>query len=1216
MHSEMAASKAMATSKQNRQAWYAPILALAAGLRCACTKRGSFNGYASAISMMLLFASTVHAQKYLGTLSGEVADTTRARIVGATVTATDVATKFSTKVVSNNSGSYSISFLTPDTYDITVEKSGFRTETRVGVVLSAGGDVRTDFTLNVGSPSQTVTVNATGEFLDTATADLAATFSTKQVTDLPSVDRNPFMVAALAAGAYDNAYMVGKASGSLAPSGGGATAINGNGVGDFGGGGRTRVTIDGVPDDPSERIGGSGGNNYTGLTPSPEAVQEVKVQTVVFDAEFGRGGGTEINTVLRSGTNTYHGALYYEFRNTYLNSNLYERAANQDGAVNPAAPTHRPNGTWNQPGFVLDGPVRIPHIYNGHDKTFFMFAYERFQQRQYNGNGAVDLVPTAAQDGGDFSALCPGGFDSNGVCNSGGIQIYDPLTLDASNNRTPFPNNLIPASRVSPVGKALLKLYPAPNANQSPTVNYLSIYPLTPVRYYSITTRVDQSINADNKFSATFYTQILNQINPNQGFPTKIGPSGSEALVHRDNHGGSLDYISTLPHGFMLDARAGVINHPFGVVYAGSPYDLSTLGISSAGMAYQTFPGVSFSDSYTGLQAGAGSQTSGDTFGSGSAILSTVIGKHDLHFGFQGELTRYYAQSPFSGLGNFNFDRRFTQKNSVNTAVGADPFSGNALASLLLGYPSGGSYGNQVSVAIQQIYQAYFIEDNWRVSPNLTFNLGLRWDYEAPYTERHNQLNTGFCTTCTNPLQASVSGLTLRGGLQFASSSNRGYYRSEYGRFQPRFGVSYQLPERTRTVVHTGVGLFYVNSLEGPLTQGFSATTNYVATNDNTHPATSFASPFPSGVNPPTGSSLGLATQIGQGITFPAPNYVNPRILQWTLSTQTELPGNMVLQLAYAGNRTWDWEVSKNINALPAQYYNQGPAGITYLQTPVPNPMAGQIPTNGTLNGATIQRQFLLLPFPEFGGVTESFIPSGGALYNALQVTVNKRMSHHLNVLGTFSWSKMMDSAQYLNAQDPAPIRYEDSLPNLRGNLAVIYQLPAFSNSPAFVRSIIGGWQANGILRAYNGYLLNNPGGMTKLSNPRLAHPTYSRFFNTCYLNAAGAMVMTTNNAPGCDSASSTPAFQQHYAFTLSDTGPVMTGVRQRVHPDTDVSLFKVFKIHERATFEIRGEFFNVLNTPNFGSPGGSPGSSSYGVVTRNQLNDPRLGQLTARFNF
>ena len=1176
--------------------------------------------------LLILGALPLHAQRYLGSLTGNVSDGTGAKVVGATITATDVTTKFSTKSVSNSAGDYSIPFLTPDTYNVTITAAGFRTESRTGVVLTAGSDFRADFTLSVGGQYETVTVTAGNPIIDTESASIGTTFTEQQVHDLPSMGRVPAMVASLAAGAYDSAYIGGKTDSTLVPWGGGPTATSGNGVGGF-----TRPMIDGVPDDALERSGTGQGGPYTAFTPSPESIQEVKIQTALYDAEYGHGSGTVINQVLRSGTNEFHGAAYFVFRNTYLDANVYERVTNQNGAITPASPTRRLNGTWNQPGFVFDGPVRIPHLYDGRDKTHFMVAYEHIGLRGVQGNsggaGATNFVPTAAMATGDFSALCTGGFDVNGVCVAGGgVQIYDPLTLDASNNRTPFANNKIPSGRFSPTGIALLKLYPAPNTNQSATVNYISNQITIPEGYYSLITRIDHSINDNNKWSAVFDNQQLGQHIPNLGYPTSIGPSGQ--VVLRNNHGGSVDYVSILPHGYVLDARVGVNYHPFGLYNNGSSYDLSSLGISTTGIAYQTFPGTGFSDSYTGLQSASSSQASDDTYITSAAVVSKTIGKHNLRFGFEGELHRYNAQNPFSGLTSFSYDRRFTQKNSINTNVGADAASGNPIASELLGYPSSGGYQIYPAFAIAQTYQAYFAQDEWRASKKLTFNLGLRWEYEPPYIERHNRLATGFCTTCTNPLQVSVSGLKLNGGLQFASSSNRQYYKSQHNEFQPRFGVSYQL--NPRTVLHSGAGLIYINALEAANGPGFSAVTGYTATTDNTHPFTSLANPFPGGVTPPTGSSLGLSTQIGQAINFLAPGHTNPGILQWTASAQTQLPLNMVLQVAYAGNKTWNWGINNNINGLPANYYNQGAAGNTYLNTKVANPMAGLIPANGNLNGATILNSLINLPYPEFGTVTAIDIPAGEALYNAAQVTLNKRMGHNLDVHGTFTWQKMLTSFQYLNQTDATPEHYEDGNPTLMGNLAVIYELPRFSSTPRYVREALGGWQLNAILRAYNGALFGTPGSATiQLSDPAknissgsivATGNTRGNYFNTCYKNAAGVNQVTGRDVgptiPGCVSDASVAAYQLTLPNTLNTLRPRMESIRTQVHPLADASLFKKFQIHESVTFEIRGEFFNVLNTPNFGGPGTSPGSNTYGIVTKNEANDARIGQLTARINF
>jgi hypothetical protein len=1181
---------------------------------------------AGALILLLSLVSTypLHAQQYLGTLTGEVTDASGAKIANVDVSATDVTTHFTTTTKTNGAGEYSIPFLTPDTYELKVEVSGFRPETKTGLVLTAGGNTRTDFSLQVGAVGEKVVVTADLELLDTASSNLGTTMSTKEVTDLPNIGRNPFVLSTLAAGVTTGAYMQSKASGFTNPFSGTAVQIIANGSS-----GHNRLTLDGIPDDPAERLSGA---SYTGFVPSPEAVQEVKTQTALYDAQYGHGNGTVLNTVLRAGSNNYHGSAYYVFRNTYLDANTYERVPTQSAAVNP---THRVNDQWTQPGGVIDGPLTIPHIYNGRDKTFFMAAYEYVQLHQpvpFSG-----LVPTTAQVAGDFSGLC-----SNfvaGVCAPGaGVQLYDPTTADASGNRTPFLNNNI-KSKINPAGAALASYYPAPNSTLSPTVNYISNVTSSPNKYWSFVTRVDHSISDRNKLNATFFKAVLHQIQPTEGFPKLVAPTGVGYTVYRNNIGGSLDDVIVISPTLVVDARIGVIYHPFGLVYPGSTFDLSTLNISGSGLPFQSFPGVFACDActspggasgtspgttspYTGLAAGNTGQISEDTLGSTSVLVSKTFSKHSLRVGFEGNLSRYNVQNPQSGVGTFNFNRQFTQKNSVSTTVGSDASSGNPFASLLLGYPSSGSYGNQIAYALQQLYYGIYVQDDWRIRRNLTINAGLRWDYETPFTERHNRQNTGFCTTCTNPLQGSVTGLTLNGGLQFASSSNRYAYPTDTNNFQPRFGAEYQL--NSNVVLRGGFGIIYFNTLESPLGQGYSSTTGYVATLDNTHPSTSLTNPFPNGINLPTGSSLGLATQVGQGVTFADQNHTQPKIMQYSVSVQTQLPANTVLQIAYVGNKASQLEINKNIDALPPQYYNQGAAGVTFLQTQVPNPMAGLLP-GSSLNSATVQRQFLLSPFPEFTSVTDNFASKGSVLYNSLQTSVVKRLSRGLSVQGNFTWSKIMDQNIYLNAQDSlnSPFRYQDPNPNLVGNLVGIYQFSSLSGKPAYERLTVGGWQINGVLRAQNGNLVATPGAsttsggnVTPLSSPRLGNAAYGRYFNTCYENAAGALVMTTPTAPACDSTSSIPAFQQHLAFTLNNIGPYMNDVRQRVHPLFDFTLFKQFQLHESLNFEIRGEFFNILNTPNFGGPNTSLGSASYGIVTLTQANDPRLTQLTGRFNF
>jgi hypothetical protein len=625
-------------------------------------------------------------------------------------------------------------------------------------------------------------------------------------------------------------------------------------------------------------------------------------------------------------------------------------------------------------------------------------------------------------------------------------------------------------------------------------------------------------------------------------------------------------------------------------------------------------------------------------------VAKTLPRGHPLRVGFEGNLSRYNVQNPQSGIGVFNFNRQFTQQNSsgasgvncpaASCAVGGDPASGNAIAALLLGYASSGTYGNTIAYAMQQKYVAFYVQDDWRFNSKLTVNLGLRWDYESPFTERYNRLNAGFCTTCANP---ALTGISVKGGLTFVNTSaspGRFAAPQTYSNFQPRFGLAYQITPKI--VARGGFGLIYFNTQDSPLSQGYSNSTSYVATTNSVLPSNSLSNPWPTGVNLPTGNTLGLATQLGQGVTYPDPNSVQPKIWQWSTSLQIQLPSRVALQIAYVGDKVSQLPINKQVDGLPASFMGTSAiplssAQIATLNASVANPMVGQLP-GSSLNGATVQQYLLDVPYPEFTSVTDNYLSVGEQLYNALQITIHKQLSHHFELQGDVTYSKVMDRTAFLNPQDAAPFRFQDNQPNIYSNVWGTYYFPELKSKPAYERLPLGGWKLQGVLRMADGTLIANPGSTggsqygtsttyTQLRKPKTATRSYTRYFNTCWANSAGVLQYTTVSGtgavvPGCDSTNGNlPAFQATPSFTLNSIGPYMN-LRQLVHPLMDASLFKQFQIRESVSFEIRGEFFNVLNTPNFGGPGTGPGSATYGLVTQTQANDPRLTQLTARINF
>lgn len=1183
------------------------------------------------LALTVLSALPAKAQQYLGNISGTVTDSTGAKVPNAEITVTNTDTKFTTKGKSNGSGAYSIPFLPPGTYTVTFAAPSFKGETEGGVVLTVGASKEVDFVANSGAATDTVNVVAENALLDTATADIATTLSTQEVQDIPNIGRNPYVMATLAAGVINGGsggYFEGHASQYTNPFSGVAVQLITNGIS-----GHNRLTLNGIPNDPAERLSG---DSYTGFVPSPEAVEEVKVSSSVFDAQVGHGDGTVTNVVVRNGTNKYHGAAYYAFQNTYLNANLYQNNANGQ---------KRGNDQLDQTGFVFDGPVTIPKLYNGHDKTFFLVAFERYQSHAVQNY--TTRIPTQAELGGDFSILCAS-FDTTGFCTNG-TQLYQPNSAidPVTKNRTQFfaYNNI--SSQLNQTGVALSKYLPTANipgalysqTNYSSTQNgYESVYP-------SFVVRIDQAVGVKDKLNAIYFQAGLAQVFPMQGFTKGQPPSGNGYNVYRRTKGGALDEQHIFSPSLVLDSRFGLEFHPFGLHYPGeSGVNLAGLGISGT-FPKSSFPGTSLGDGYPSLASGAGGQISTDTTGQIDEILTKSIGRHTVKAGVEYSVKRYNIHSPQDGFGAFSFDRRFTQLNSINYSAGSGPagtFSGDSFADELLGYPSSGSYGINASYALEQIYAAGYAQDSWRATGKVTVSYGVRYDFENPITERFNKQISGFCFTCSSPLQGQVTGLTLNGGLQYATPGNRYAYPRYWKGVQPRLGINYQLTPTT--VLRAGFGTIFLNTLYSPIGTGYTQSTSYQAyLGGQSAPIGSISNPFPNGVQLPTGNGAGLSTALGQGVTFIDPNHVPPRSAQYTFNVEQQLPGKLSVQVNYVGSKATRLEVSHNLDLLPAQYYNQGPAGITYINTTLPNPMAGLIPTNSTLNNPTILRYYLLQPYPQFSSVTEDYSSIGSANYNALQIQVSHPMSHHISIQGNFTWDKLMTHQGYLDNY-AAVLGHldsvEDGSPTMFGNIFGTIELPKFAKSNIVEREALGGWKLNSVVRMTNGALIGAPGSVDIIGNYHQPGANLFRMFNTCYNSytinyttnsVSYAPVPTkfvngTSQVIACDAQSPNPAFQSRIPYSVQTNSPVLNIRDIGYHPLVDMSLFKQFAIREGMTFEIRGEFFNVFNTTEFGGPGGlgsSDAGNAAGAITPQypngqlyQNNDARIGQLTARFNF
>ncbi|HEX4947807.1 MAG TPA: TonB-dependent receptor [Blastocatellia bacterium] len=1129
-----------------------------------------------------LFAAVVWAQENRATIVGTITDPQGGVIPNATIKATNTETNTTTTTTSNESGLYTLPFLPVGKYQISVTATGLKTSLRDNLDLRVGDRIQLDFKMEVGAVSETVTISSSAPLLETATASRGQVIDEEKVRDLPLLGRNPFLLAALASG-----VQITSSQGSISfrPfDNGGMDNISING-------GRSRSNeflIDGQPNTTTE----NNGIGALAFVPSPDAVQEFKVQSNTYDAQFGRTGGGTINVSLKSGTNKFHGSLFHFFRNDILNANSFQ---------NNAARAPRTAFRWNQPGVVFDGPVWIPGLYNGRDKTFFMFSWEKIISSL--PSPVVRTVPTLEQRNGDFSKT----VQSNGQP----ILIYDPLTTTCVGNtctRTPFLNNVIPASRIDPVAKKLLDYFPLPNqpGNAQGAQNFFNSPNARTDEYDQFSSRIDHNLSEKHKLSGRFLRNNRHELRGLAGYKREASPFFAHS---RKNFGGGMDVTSTLSPTLVSNFKINFIRHEFTIDQYGDNFDITNLGFPTTlknQLARQFFPGITMAeyDSMGGLGFGNGSTYTFSDSSSFSETLNKTVGNHSLKFGGEVRFLRDNYIAPTSSFGTFNFNRGFTQRNPL----AGDAASGNSFASLLLGYPASASVPINATFAFQHLYYGTFFQDDWRVSRKLTLNLGLRWDYESPTSERFNQLNAGFDKTSPSPLQAP--GLQLKGGLLFVSEDNRLPYKRDLNNFGPRVGVAYQLNDKT--VLRGGYGMSYLPAFDPGTRLGFSVSTDYVASTDgNLKPANTLSNPYPNGLIRPSGSALGLRTLIGQGFTFYDTDVKIPKNHQFSFGVQRELPWKMMLDVSYIGSRTRNLITSRSINEVSATDLAQGAA---YLNAQVPNPMAGLIPSNAALNGATIVRSQLLRPFPQFTGLTQDRMTIGRAWYNSAQVRLEKRLSNGLHYLFSYTFSKNMEAVGYLNAQDPlgqlASVVTADHAPH-RMMISGGYDLPLFQNSGAMLRGIAGGWKLNVIGTFQSGLPVGTPGGVFLIGDPRLpeGQQTWTRWFNTCTLTTTGAR-------QNCASATETPVFQIQPAFTLRSHSVRFSNIRTSRPPTFDISLFKTFRFKESLALQVRAEAFNFANTPWFGPPNLTATAATFGLTTLSQINDQRNVQLGMKLIF
>ncbi len=1188
----------------------------------------TFKHISKCIALSLFVCASVFSQESRATLTGRVADASGGGISNAKVTAQDVQTNEQAAADTGADGNYTIPLLKPGTYNVSVESPGFKKSVREGIELNVSDRRTVDFALEVGQVQESVTVTAAPPMLDEATATRGNVIENLRVTELPLNGRNPFMLSALSPGVQFNGNPQ-----FIRPFDNGENA-------NFSINGGVRQTntflIDGSPDDAATDPAGdrSHANANVAYIPTVDATQEFKIVTNFYDAQYGRTGGGIITVSTKGGTNDYHGTLYDFMRRYQWDAN--NTVANSQGrpiyAVEPGTGKNLGGHKLDQWGLYVGGPASIPKIYNGKDKTFFSFAWEHY--RESSPSPGLASVPTLAERQGDFS--------------QDGITVYDPFStrvnqaFDATKPaslinpqyiRDQFPNNIIPANRLNPVGRAIANAYPAPNVGSpnSRTNNYLSSPNLSLDKFRNVFVRGDHNISERERLFFRYAYNLRNQFDQGTvNFPG-LGFDAQDPLV-RENHNAVADSVTILSPSMLLDVRVGLTryleaayrNHVYGA-------DISSLGFpaSFVNARPDPIPPTIVLEQYQQFGTRNQRYLISNTI-SLEPSLSWNRGRHALHFGadLRDRRINPSGASFLRGGGEFDFNRDTTTQ-FPGIQQGS---SGSAVASLLVGAPNAGIISSSPRLAYRSGYYAFYVQDDFKVSQRLTINAGLRWDVEGAPTERYNRMNAGFAFSAADAALAAAAKAAnssdcpacanLTGGLLFAgvNGNTRSAFSTDYTHWQPRIGAAYQLAPRT--VLRGGFGMFYLPESFFGGVQGFAADTPFVATSGGGVnafiPANTLSNPFPNGINQPTGTSLGLATFAGNNVVFTNPNLKIPHVNQYSFGIEHQLPGAIKIEASYVGSRTYDLNTgdnqlgsARNINVNTAAQIAQARQTPGYFNDAVKNPFAGLLPGT-SFNGATVSRSQLLRPFPQFGSVLEYGESVGKSWYDALQVSVEKRYTRGLVLVLAYTWSKNLEAVDFLNPQDATPAKTFTAVDRpQRLVLSGVYELP-FGRGKLIGKDVnrgwnmlIAGWEYNFIGTIQSGTPVGLPGNVDLVGNPTVSNQSFNSWFNNCVANTSG--VATCSN----------PAFQLRGPNTLR-TIPFRVGaIRNPSRPLWDMSLNKKVYINERFNVQARLEAFNVLNSVIRNSPGTDPtNAANFGIITLSQSNIPRQVQLGFKLNF
>jgi hypothetical protein len=1205
---------------------------------------------------LLCFGTTlVHAQINSGSMAGTVSDAAGGVIPAAQVVATETQSGSVYRTTASSSGAYVFTSLRPGSYDVTATAPTFSVSKATGIPVYVTTRASHDFVLTAGVATDMVTVDANAPSLETETSDVGTVLTNEQVQDLPSA----------AGGAMRSLVALTL----LTP---GAVGTGTNGGTEFVkiGGGQTFGSdnlIDGISTQRSE----NGTELFDQVTPSLDALGEVRVETLAPPAYLGRTTGGISNFKTRSGTNTYHGTIYDYFKNTIFDANNYFNKGNaglNDTTQDKARAYARQADLHQDYGITLGGPVRIPHVYNGQDKTFFFFSYE--QVPSTFGHSTISTVPTDAERGllngsggviGDFSATLGGALPGpiTNPCNSNANvlsgQIFDPLTTQTIGTvecRTPFVNNQVPLNR-SAVAQKVLALIPRQNFQGAGTSNYI----------YNVNEKVNQfdnSLRLDQNFGTRHHLFVFvhSRENFDSGVATLPGPvnSGSQQqdfLVKQIRVG--YDFTVT-PHLINQITFGGNRINSFNsapAVFNDTNYD-AQLGIPNTPSSGDTFPVFNIAD-----MSGLGSANADDNVDNALLVddnLSWQKGRHSIRVGGTYRWTQFSYENNGPAAGTFNFSR--TQTAGTNSAT-AESGSGYGIASFLLGTPANTGRSLQVHFPRWiQNYYAVYAQDDWKLLHNLTLNLGLRYSVDTPRHEAEGDISA-FDPTLPNPAADGLLGALRYGGVGPGRDGNKDEQLADtyFKNFEPRIGFAYtpgglhdKLVLRGAYTIMAGP-LIYADYGQG-LSAGFTTSTPAETNDPYTYSGLLDAGPPTLSLSP----IIDPAYNIGGGVDYVAKTDGRPSVVQnFTLETQTELAPDLILTVGFLGERGTHlrslvfWE-----NSLNPAYFALGDTLFQPLQSAAGIASGVSAPFANFFNVTNGQVGQALEPFPQYGYINnDSYLQNRGqSTYEALVAKLDRKFRNGLTLLVGYTFSKTITDADSIQpfegatvlaqsgTQNPFNLKAERSLSiqDVPNNFVAsyLYELPVGKNkqflgsSNKVVDMLVGGYRVGGVLR----YLSGQPIGFFGAQGiPYFdGAPRFNRAVGNSLKTPAaqGGHYNVFNFAANTNTNLVNPtAFYSRAAFidvndaTHRGSGPYGFGdlprndaeVRTNGFANEDMNLNKHFAIHKQIAADLRWEVFNVFNRHVFGKPDSGVNDTNFGQIS-GLIDSPRSMQLVLKIQY